>query len=125
MLGVWHFHTETAILKYIISLHSYMLYNTSRYFKKRIYLNKEIYSVQLLLSTPINSLVHSFLCVVVGFSPVKYIPFIATRILYSLMDSIWMRSPSITLSYPASLIIEISGVLTRFAKSPTLILHCE
>jgi hypothetical protein len=36
-----------------------------------------------------------------------------------------MRSHSITLSYPASLITEISGVLTRFAKSPNLILHCE
>ena len=68
---------------------------------------------------------HIFFCVFVGFSPVKYMPFIATRTLYSLMDSIWMRSPSITLSYPASLITEISGILTTFAKSPTLILHCE
>lgn len=68
---------------------------------------------------------HSFLCVVVGFSPVTWIPFTETRTLYSLMDSVWMLSPSITLSYPTSHITEISGVLTRFEKSPTLILHCE
>lgn len=68
---------------------------------------------------------HSFLCVVVGFSPVKYISFIAARSLYSLMGSVWMHSPSITLSYPALLITEISGILTRSAKSPTLVLLYE
>jgi len=34
MSGVWHFHMEIAILKYTISLHSFILYNKSRYFKK-------------------------------------------------------------------------------------------
>jgi len=69
--------------------------------------------------------VHSFLCVVTGFSPVKHIPFTATRTLYSLIDSVWMLSPSLTLLYTASHITENSGVLTRFEKSPTWILHCE